>query len=242
MARPHLAAPLVLLLALLSSAGLAAQSVDLHTARIAPRGEVVIVYSKDFATCAHILTPSNQLVHTNNLWCTQGNNIASVHPSSAFNAFFGQGNQVKMCHGNNYNICSGLRTITAGPTLSANNYSVAVQSGGTQSFTLDAGTALSGQTYLLLGTASGTAGFMYGSHLIPLTPDGWFFFTLSSPNTFPFAGSAGTLNAAGMANASLTIPPGLSSTLIGLVFHHAFVVLSSSNLLGVSNPWPLTLT
>jgi hypothetical protein len=230
----------VLLLAVLAVPA-RAQNVDLHTIRVAPRGDVVVVYSKDFATCAHIMTPTQQLVHTANLWCTQANQVASVHPGSAFNASFIVGNPVKMCHGNNYGLCSPLRTITSGPTLSADGWNLSLQAGGTRAFTIDAGTPHAGRGYLMLGTASGTAGFTFGSHTIPLTPDGYFFFTLTSPNTFPLAGSAGALDPAGRATATLTLPAGLSSALIGLVLHHAFVVLSPGGIFDVSNPWPITL-
>jgi hypothetical protein len=90
-----IALPFLLTLAFASDST-AQNNVDLHTIRVAPRGDVVVVYSKDFPTCAHILTPSNQLTHTQNLWCTQANNVATVHPSSAFNANFVPNNQVKL--------------------------------------------------------------------------------------------------------------------------------------------------
>ncbi len=224
----------------LAGASRAQSGVDLHTVRVAPRGDVVVVYSKTFATCAHMLTPSLQLVHTNNIFCTLADQVGSVHPSTAFNANFVVGNPVRLCHGNNYNQCSPLVTVSAGATLSADNWNLSLQSGGTQTFTLDAGAAWAGRSYLLLGTASGTAGFPFGPHQIPLTPDGYFFFTASNPNTFPLSGSAGALNAAGVAGAAFTLPPGLPAGLAGLVLHHAFVVLGPTTVLAVSNPWPLT--
>lgn len=218
-----------------------AAQIDLHTVHVAPRGDVIVVYSKGFNTCGHLLTPNLLLTHTNNIFCTQGDFIGSVHPGTAFNTNFAVGNQVKLCHGNNYNQCSPLVTISSGVALSADRSTLSLQAGGTQAFTLDGGSAFAGRTYLLLGTASGTAGFAYRSHQIPLTPDGYFSFTLGNPNTFPLANSLGVLDGTGGATASLTLPPGLSSALIGLVLHHAFVVLTPNNVSTVSNPWPLSL-
>lgn len=219
----------------------AAQTVDLHLVRVAPRGDVVVSYSKDFATCAHMLTLNQQLVHSSNVFCTQARHVAGVFPPSTFNASFAVGNQVRLCHGNNYGLCSAPVTISTGATVSADRWNVSLQTGGTQTFTLDAGTGAANRTYLLLGSATGTTGFAFGRHHVPLDPDGWFFFTLTSPNTFPLSGSLGNLDAAGQANASLTIPAGLSSALIGLVLHHAFAVLAPAGPIELSNPWPLTL-
>lgn len=223
----------------LALAGQARAQIDLHTVRVAPRGDVLVVYSKGFATCGHLMTASQQLVHSANIFCTQGTFVGSVHPRSAFNANFGVGVQVKLCHGNNYGQCSPLLTITSGPALSANRSALSLTAGGTQTFTLDAGAPYAGRTFLLLGTAGGTLGFPFGSQHIPLAPDGYFSFTLSSPNTFPLTNSLGGLDGQGMATASLTLPAGLPAALLGIVLHHAFVVLSPAGISDVSNPWPL---
>ncbi|MEZ5967409.1 MAG: hypothetical protein R3F56_26465 [Planctomycetota bacterium] len=218
-----------------------AQTVDLHVVRVAPRGDVVVVYSKDFDTCAHLLTPSLQILHSSNVFCTRASNVAGVFPGTTFNANLVVGNPVHLCHGNNYNLCSPLVTVTAGATLSADRWSLSLQRGGTQAFTLDAGSASAGRGYLLLGSASGTAGFTFRGLNVPLTPDGYFAFTLTSPNTFPLTASLGNLDAAGQAAASLTLPAGLSPALIGVVLHHAFVELAPAGPVRVSNAWPLTL-
>jgi len=207
---------------------------------VAPRGDVVVVYGKDFATCAHMMTPANQLVHSNNRFCTQARNVIDVPPRSFFNGAFVVGNPVKLCHGNNYGICSPLVTITTGTTLSASSWSISLQSGGTQVFTLDAGGGFAGQGYLLLGSLSGTTGFPYGALHIPLDPDPYFIQTLTRPNSFPLSGSAGTLDPAGLATASCTLPP-LPPELAGFVLYHAFVVLGPGGVVDVSNPLPLTL-
>jgi hypothetical protein len=238
MPRTLLASTLLLASAVTSS--LCAQ-VDLHTVHVAPRGDVLVVYSKNFNTCAHLLTPSLQLVHTNNIFCTQADFVGGVFPRSAFNALFAVGNPVMLCHGNNYGQCSPVRTITTGPALSGDRTALSLQAGGTQTFTLDAGSQYGTRTYLLLGSVSGTTGFPFGPHTIPLNPDGYLTFTLSSPNTFPLANSLGVLDGSGVAAAALTLPGGLPSALIGLVLNHAFVVLTPIGIADVSNPWPLVL-
>jgi len=215
--------------------------VSLHTVRVAPRGDVVVVYSKGFATCAHLLTPTLQLTHAQNLFCTQADQVAGVFPGSSFNSNLVVGNPVMLCHGNNYGQCSAPLAVASGATLSADRWNLSLARGGAQSFLLDAGPASAGRTYLLLGSATGTGGFPFRGLHIPLDPDGYFFFTASNPNTFPLTNSLGSLDASGQGNAALTLPAGLSSALIGLVLQHAFVVLGPAGPVAVSNPWPLTL-
>lgn len=231
---------LALLLSVLC-APVAAQSFDLHTLRVAPRGDVVVVYSKPFATCAHLVTPSLQLAHAANIFCTLGNQVAGVFARSSFNANLVVGNPLRLCNGNNYGQCTSQVTVSTGPTLSADRWNLSLAAGGTQTFTIDAGAAYANRSYLVLGSATGTTGFSYGALQIPLDLDGYFGLTLTGANAFPFTNTFARLDANGLASAGLTLPPGLSSALIGLVLHHAFVVLAPSGPLDVSNSWPLTL-
>jgi hypothetical protein len=69
---------------------------------------VTVTYSKNFATCGHILNTSNTVLHVANLFCDPGN-ITKVVTAAEFNAIPGQ--QVKMCHGNNYSVCSPLVVV-----------------------------------------------------------------------------------------------------------------------------------
>ncbi len=181
------------------ASALSAQGVDLHTVRVAPRGDVVVVYSKGFATCAHLLTPNRQITHAQNIFCTQANQVAGVFARTAFNANLVVGNPVQLCNGNNYGQCSAQVIVETGPTLSADRWTMSLQAGGTQNFTVDAGSAFAGRNYLLLGSATGTTGFTFGTQHIPLDFDGYFTFTLSSPNVFPLVNTFGPLNAAGQA-------------------------------------------
>ena len=102
------------LLAGSASAG-GGSSVSLHRVEVdVAAQQVTVEYSKDFATCAHMKDASNQLVHTSNVFCTAGNDVVTVLPLSAFTGSFAIGASVKLCHGNNANICSPFVTVTAG--------------------------------------------------------------------------------------------------------------------------------
>ena len=71
----------------LALAGQATAQIDLHTVHVAPRGDVLVVYSKGFATCGHLMTASQQLVHTQNIFCAQGKNIETCRPQCCFTLF-----------------------------------------------------------------------------------------------------------------------------------------------------------
>ena len=95
--------------------------------------------------------------------------------------------------------------------------------------------------YVLLGSLSGTTpGIPIGLLVLPLNPDAYLTFTLTSPNTPPLGNSLGLLDAFGEAAASFTIPPGSSPALAGLTLHHAYVVFGPM-VVFASNPVPLRL-
>lgn len=115
------------------------------------------------------------------------------------------------------------------PDLSADVDSVSLGSGGAQNFSLDAGVDFAGKSYLLLGSTSGTApGFPLDGSVLPLNVDDYLIYTLNNPNAPPLSGSLGFLDAAGQAQASLAVPPGLPAGLAGLVLHHAYVVIEAT--------------
>ena len=97
--------------------------------------------------------------------------------------------------------------------------------GGFQGFELAAGLAHAGRPYLILGTVSGTApGIAVGSLTVPLNPDAYTDLTLQDPAAPIYTGFAGLLDAFGNAAAQVTLPPGSPPALVGLTFHHAFVL------------------
>lgn len=229
-----------LILVLCSS--IAAQTVTLHGV-VVNGSQVTVTYSKDFTTCAHLKLLNGTLVHAANFFCAMGTNVAVTVPLSSFNAFFALGVPVILCHGNNGSICSAPGVIAVDPVLLATPPSLSIANGGVQQLTVNAGPITAGFSYLIAGSISGTApGFSVGSFFVPLNPDDWFTITVQGPNTFPLSGFQGTLDAAGTATATLTLPLGIPPGLNGLVINHAVgVVTPGGVLVGISAAASLTL-
>ena len=76
---------------------------------------------------------------------------------------------------------------------------------------------------------------------LPLHFDAYFNLTLAFPNSPLLTNSLGTLNASGMATAKWTALPLIPPALVGMTFHHAYVVFGSSPFDFASNAVPLTL-
>lgn len=115
--RPHLPILVCLLAALVDSRAVAQDVVTLHSVTVLANNDVTVVYSKNFATCAHMrfsdaaCTPNGPLTHVNNLFCTQGNQVSVTLPPSAFVAGFVPGTNVYMVHGNNAGVASACVTV-----------------------------------------------------------------------------------------------------------------------------------
>ncbi|MEM7201266.1 MAG: aryl-sulfate sulfotransferase [Planctomycetota bacterium] len=115
--------------------------------------------------------------------------------------------------------------------------------GGSVQFDLVAGSPRAGETYLVLGSASGTSpGTTVGGLPLPLNPDSYFVLTATMPSVFPLTETIGTLDGAGRASATFGLPPGLSF-LAGLHVDHAFLAfdLGSGTTTHASNAVPLDL-
>jgi len=76
-------------------------------------GVVTVVYGKNFPTCVHLLTAGGTIVHTQNFFCTSGSSVSVTQPLTSFTTDLAVGAQVKLCHGNNYGICSAVITVTS---------------------------------------------------------------------------------------------------------------------------------
>jgi hypothetical protein len=101
--------------------------------------------------------------------------------------------------------------------------------GGRQLFFLDAQVARAGQPFLLAGSLSGTKpGIVLGGHTVPLNPDALTAISLTNTNRYPYVNSNGRLDLFGKSAASITLPPGLSSALLGVTMHHAFITWSDT--------------
>lgn len=110
-------AALLLAVAFLSGSPVAQDAVTLHSVTIHTNTNVTVVYSKNFATCAHLrfnnatCTQSGPLTHVANHFCTQGNMVSVTVPSTAFVAGFGPGIPVFLVHGNNPNVRSACVNV-----------------------------------------------------------------------------------------------------------------------------------
>jgi hypothetical protein len=103
---------------------------------------------------------------------------------------------------------------------------LSVFAGGTQTLVYNAGPTFAGESYLVLGTVSGTTpGTSYSGLTIPLNLDSYLVYTLLNPNNPLLPASGGALDASGSAQLAFVLPPASSPSLIGLTAHHAGVVL-----------------
>jgi hypothetical protein len=103
--------------------------------------------------------------------------------------------------------------------------SFSILSGGTQTWSLDAGPAHASEFYWVAGSLSGTSpGFPFAGITVPLNPDVYFNHTITFPNQAPLVNSLGLLNGAGHANGAFTLPPASYPVLIGTTVHHAYVL------------------
>lgn len=74
---------------------------------------LTVTYSKNFATCVHLLNAAtNAILHTRNYYCASGYQTITKD-ISLFDSAVKVGLPVKLCHGNNYNICSAVKKIVS---------------------------------------------------------------------------------------------------------------------------------
>jgi len=105
---------------------------------------------------------------------------------------------------------------------------LSVSAGGQISFHIEAGTMRAGQTYFLVGSASGTSpGIFVGNGInLPLNVDPYLVYTAVNPNTAFLSQTLGTLDQEGASTAVLSLPAGgAPANLVGATFHHAYLVL-----------------
>ena len=112
--------------------------------------------------------------------------------------------------------------------------------GGTQSLTVEAGSAQANRLYWIFGSITGThPGVTLAGVHIPLNPDAYTDLALANVTAAPFKNFRGTLSSAGSAIASLVVP-----TLSGGAFtvYHAYLVYDTNGTFYVaSNPVSLRL-
>ncbi|MFT6041953.1 MAG: hypothetical protein ACI9C2_002130, partial [Gammaproteobacteria bacterium] len=145
---------------------------------------------------------------------------------------------------------NGVLDDCSTPRLQADKYELYINASGSQStagkqvLTLTPGPGHFFDTYLLIGSVSGTSpGIPLGALNLPLQPDFYLDFTLLHPNTPPLTKSMGLLLTGVPVDATFTLPPNLGPSFIGLVIHHAYVSYNpaTATIIEVSNAVPATL-
>jgi len=112
-----------------------------------------------------------------------------------------------------------------------------------QSLVFFAGPEQAGQTYLLLGSLSGTTpGVTIGAAHIPLNLDAYGNYSVLHPNSDPLFNSLGGLDASGTTSMMHFAPSIGVSSLIGTTVHHACVILEPFGIEVISNPVSLLIT
>jgi hypothetical protein len=115
------------------------------------------------------------------------------------------------------------------PYLSSNTPNISGSSGGQLILSLDFPAGASMNEYKILISGSGTGPTHYGVD-IPLTQDGLVIDTFIGNYPAPASNMHGTLDANGQASASLSIPAGVPSALIGNVYYLAAIANQAGQL------------
>jgi len=131
--------------------------------------------------------------------------------------------------------------------LTASPATISIATGGTQTFTLKAGTQHGARLYWLFGSLTGTAPGVtlvsaVGAVTIPLVPDFYTTITIAQPNLSPLVTTKGTLDGSGNGQAALVVPKITNSAAIGVTFYHSYLVYDAqNNFYLASNPVTLKL-
>ena len=117
------------------------------------------------------------------------------------------------------------------PFLLASTKSVSSSTGGNVAFTIDFTQAAAGQSYSLRGSATGIGPWSVGGTEIPLTPDRLTAHIKNNPLPI-FQGTSGTLDLAGAAIATIDVPPGAWTQLVGRSLWFAAYTLHPGPVIG----------
>ena len=129
--------------------------------------------------------------------------------------------------------------------LCASNHLLSLSAGTGLTLHVDAGSSHAGQTFLVLGSFTGSSpGTPFGSSVLPINRDRYFKRTLKLNPNANIKPPTGTLDGSGRSTTVFTPPGSKKSTwIVGRTFHHALVVLDpAGNTVLASNAWPVTIT
>jgi hypothetical protein len=137
------------------------------------------------------------------------------------------------------------RVLSTSPLgLSSDSHLISLSNMGGRSLTVDFTPLMAGNSYLVLGSVSGTSpGTTFGSLNVPLNRDRYYKFTRAFPNSALLQNSSGALDARGKAVAVFSPPVmTLSPSYLGLTFQHAAIAYAPGIVaVDVSNVVPVTL-
>ncbi|MDD5055195.1 MAG: dockerin type I domain-containing protein [Candidatus Peribacteraceae bacterium] len=105
-----------------SATCLVEERLALQSAAVAD-GKITIVFSKNFATCASIYTKTGKFDQRINFLCAKGDNRTATANLRELGRILDIGEEIKLCHGNNGNICSGFVTIQGAVPSSSSSFS-----------------------------------------------------------------------------------------------------------------------
>ncbi len=127
--------------------------------------------------------------------------------------------------------------------LTADQTSISLSTGGTQTLQIDLGPAFAGSGFLVLGSLSGfNPGVFVGGQYLPLVPDAYFSWTFAHPNTPILQNSFATLDVQGRATTLFVLPPGTPAVYAGITLHHAAVAFAPNyDVQRTTNAVPVTL-
>ena len=111
------------------------------------------------------------------------------------------------------------------PRLSADVDSISTSTGGTQVLALVTEHKHAGRPYLVLGSTTAPG---YGIPIdfveLPLGYDSYLLYTITHANQPPLFQTLGLLDASGLGQAHLALPPALGAPLAWTILHHAYLV------------------
>lgn len=123
---------------------------------------------------------------------------------------------------------NGIPDDCLAPPLSASATEISLSQGGVVELTLNVGPGVATGPFILLGSASGTVPGIVdpvSGLFVPLNIDAYSTLLLSTNGGGVLSQFSGFFDGQGVARVTLTVPPGLSPSLVGVELHHAFVVI-----------------
>lgn len=119
---------------------------------------------------------------------------------------------------------------------------ISLSTGGTQVLSLITDQKNAMRQYLVAGSLTGTKpARRFGFVRVPLLFDVYTDLTIEKANTSVLSNSCAKLDAMGKGRCTFNVPKGISSALIGMKVHHAFVTYTAAGMQMASNAVTVTL-